>query len=253
MSRINCVRSTVLRPGDRLNLPKLRRRQLVVENHDADIGLGAGGGQQVEFAATKKRRRVRARALLRDAQDDLRARRLGQTRQLVHRLFCGQPSTWLQQSIRQARHVHGESGSHRHGRLRDELTRTGYSGILARDSTAARPRAAAGTRAPSASTSVEGGPPGDGPASTSTETPAARARPRRARRRARRPLALALVAVNRMPTRLGQRPCDGMVGHADPDQAGRPTRPAAPAPSRLHDQRQRPRPEPIREASRRAG
>ena len=103
-----------------------------------------------------------------------------------------------------------------------------------------------------ASTIVEGGPPGDGPASTSTATSGNAVRPRQARtsRRAHRVGARRRHAV---AARLGQRARHGMVGHRIP------TRPAAdrasarhPA-SRRHDQREGARPEPIGESPRLAG
>ena len=55
MSRISCVRSMTLRPTPLLDLPQLRRRQLVVEDRRVDVGLVAGGGQRLELAARRGR------------------------------------------------------------------------------------------------------------------------------------------------------------------------------------------------------
>ena len=42
----------------RFDLAQLRRRQLVVEDDGVDVGLGAGGRQEVELAAPEKRRGI---------------------------------------------------------------------------------------------------------------------------------------------------------------------------------------------------
>ena len=57
------------------------------------LASAQAAGQQVQLAAAEKRRRVRPRALLRDAQDDLRAGGLGEAGQLVHRLLGGEAPT----------------------------------------------------------------------------------------------------------------------------------------------------------------
>ena len=80
-------------PADLLfDLPKLRRRQLVVEHDDVDVGLGGGGGQRGDLAGAEKRRGIRLRALLQHAQHHLGARGLGQAGQLVERSLGIEPA-----------------------------------------------------------------------------------------------------------------------------------------------------------------
>ncbi len=53
-----------------LEIPQLRRRQLVVEDDDVDIEFVAGSGERLNLAATEKCRGVRLRPLLQHAQHD---------------------------------------------------------------------------------------------------------------------------------------------------------------------------------------
>ena len=62
MSRISCVRSTTLQRQALLQLAQLRRRQLVVEDDEVDIGFGRGAREQIDFAAAEKGRGVGLRA-----------------------------------------------------------------------------------------------------------------------------------------------------------------------------------------------
>ena len=87
MSRMSCVRSTTLRSQTLAELAQLRRRQLVVEDDDVDVGLVGRLRQQLHLAAAEKRRRVGLRPFLQHAQDDARAGRLGQAFQLFDRTF----------------------------------------------------------------------------------------------------------------------------------------------------------------------
>ena len=75
MSRISCVRSMTLRSTRLLDVAQLRRRQLVVEDDDVDVGLVAGGRERLDLAAAEKRRRIGLRPLLQHAQHDVRAGR----------------------------------------------------------------------------------------------------------------------------------------------------------------------------------
>ena len=80
-------------PADLLfDVPQLRRRQLVVEHDDVDVGFGGGGGQRRDLAGAEKRRRIRLRPLLHHAQHDLGARGLGQAGQLVERSLGIEPA-----------------------------------------------------------------------------------------------------------------------------------------------------------------
>ena len=87
MSRISWVRSMTLRSSSLFELPQLRRRQLVVEDHHVDVGLGAGRRKAGQLAAADERGRIGLRPFLQHAQHDRRAGRVGQTGQLVERLL----------------------------------------------------------------------------------------------------------------------------------------------------------------------
>ena len=92
MSRISCVRSTTLRVEPLLQLAQLRRRELVVENDDVDVGFGGGAGEQFDLAAAEKRRGVGLGTLLQHAQHDLRAGGIGQTGQLFEGMLGVDPT-----------------------------------------------------------------------------------------------------------------------------------------------------------------
>ena len=70
-----------------LQLAQLRRRQLVVEDDDVDVGFGRGAREQIDFAAAEKRRGVGLGPLLQHAQHDLRAGGVGEAGQLFERMF----------------------------------------------------------------------------------------------------------------------------------------------------------------------
>ena len=74
-----------------LDLPQLRRRQLVVEDDDVDVGFGARRGERLDLAGAEKGRRIGLRPLLQHAQHDLGAGRLGQAGQLVERSLGLEP------------------------------------------------------------------------------------------------------------------------------------------------------------------
>src|SRR5262249_14889332 len=75
-----------------LDLPQLRRRQLVVEDHDVDVGLGARGCERLHLPRAEERRWVRLGTLLQDAQGDVGARGLRQTGELVERSLRLEPA-----------------------------------------------------------------------------------------------------------------------------------------------------------------
>ena len=87
MSRISCVRSTTRSVEPLLQLAQLRRRQLVVEDDDVDLGFGGGAREQVDLAAAEKRRRIGLGALLQHAQHDTRAGGVGQSCQFFEGMF----------------------------------------------------------------------------------------------------------------------------------------------------------------------
>ena len=71
MSRMSCVRSTTLRSRRSLEVSELRRRQLVVEDHDVGAGLDAAPSRACRaLPRAEKRRGIRLRTLLEHAQDD---------------------------------------------------------------------------------------------------------------------------------------------------------------------------------------
>ena len=77
MSRMSCVRSTILRPTASSRLPQLRRRQLVVEDDDVDVASRRTATASVSILPrAEKRRRIRLRPLLQHAQHDVGAGRL---------------------------------------------------------------------------------------------------------------------------------------------------------------------------------
>ena len=80
-------------PADLLfDLPQLRRRQLVVEDDDVDVGFGGGGGQRGDLAGAEKRRRIRLGALLHHPQHHLGARGFGEAGELVERSLGIEPA-----------------------------------------------------------------------------------------------------------------------------------------------------------------
>src|SRR4029453_1949768 len=58
-----------------LEIPELRRRQLVVEDDEIDAELGTRGRQRVDFASAEKGRGIGSGPLLKHAQHDVRAGR----------------------------------------------------------------------------------------------------------------------------------------------------------------------------------
>src|SRR5207248_2865420 len=68
-----------------LDVAKLRRRQLVVEDDDVDVELRRRGGQRLDFAGAEKGGRIRFRPLLHEPQHHRRTGRLGEPGQLVER------------------------------------------------------------------------------------------------------------------------------------------------------------------------
>ena len=74
------------------DLPQLRRRQLVVEDDDVDVGLGARRGERLDLAGAEEGRRIGLRPLLQHAQHDLGAGGLGQAGELVERALGVEPA-----------------------------------------------------------------------------------------------------------------------------------------------------------------
>jgi hypothetical protein len=68
-----------------LEVPQLGGRELVVANHDVDVGLGARRREALHLAASDERGRVGPLALLHRGEHDGGAGRLGQPRQLRQR------------------------------------------------------------------------------------------------------------------------------------------------------------------------
>ncbi len=68
-------------------VPRLRGAQLVVEDDGVDPCFIAGGRQHPELSAAEKRSGVRLRAVLKHAQRDLRAGRVGEIRKFVERVI----------------------------------------------------------------------------------------------------------------------------------------------------------------------
>ncbi len=81
------MRSTTLRCEPLLQLAQLRRRELVVEDDDVDVGFVGGAREQLDFAAAEKRRRVGLGSLLQHAEHDARAGGVGESGQLFERMF----------------------------------------------------------------------------------------------------------------------------------------------------------------------
>jgi Na+:H+ antiporter len=68
-------------------LAKLRRCQLVVENDNVNVCLGARRCQSGDFTAAEKGSGIRLRSLLKHSQHDCGAGGIGETRQFVERVF----------------------------------------------------------------------------------------------------------------------------------------------------------------------
>ena len=81
-----------LAPDLLLDLAQLRRRQLVVEDDDVDVGLCCGGRERLDLAGAEKRRRIRLRPFLEHAQHDLGAGGLRQAGELVERALGVEPA-----------------------------------------------------------------------------------------------------------------------------------------------------------------
>jgi hypothetical protein len=64
-------------------LPQLRRREFVVENHHIDIELGARRGKAGQLAAADEGRRIGLLALLQHAQHHRRTGGVSQTGELL--------------------------------------------------------------------------------------------------------------------------------------------------------------------------
>ena len=71
------------RPQDLLEVARLRRRQLVVDDDQIGAGFVARGAEHLGLAAADERRRIRSRAFLHRAQHDLGAGGSRQTFQFV--------------------------------------------------------------------------------------------------------------------------------------------------------------------------
>ena len=70
-----------------VELAQLRRRQLVVEDHQVGVGFGRGLRQHIDLAAAKECRGIGLGPVLQHAQDDARARGVGKTTQLFEGMF----------------------------------------------------------------------------------------------------------------------------------------------------------------------
>ena len=75
-----------------LQLAQLRRRQLVVEDDDVDVGFGRRAREQLDFAAAEKCRGVRLGTLLQHAQHHVCAGGVGQPGQLFERMLGIDPA-----------------------------------------------------------------------------------------------------------------------------------------------------------------
>jgi hypothetical protein len=74
------------RPELELDVLPLRRRQLVVEDHQRRADVGDAATQLLQLSLPEIRRRTRTIDQLREFPDDFSARRVGQTRQLLEML-----------------------------------------------------------------------------------------------------------------------------------------------------------------------
>ena len=74
-----------------MQLAQLRRGQFVVEDDQVGVGFGRGVRQHVDLAAAEKRRRIRFRTILQDAQHHARARGFGEAAELFKRMFGVDP------------------------------------------------------------------------------------------------------------------------------------------------------------------
>src|SRR4029453_3135537 len=135
-----------------LEVARLRRRQLVVEDDDVGAGLGACGGERLHLAAAQERRGIRLRALLLDAQHDIGAGRRRETGELVERVF----------GIEVPRRVFEETDERRAFAC--------HCRDLSTLSQATTPCRSSVTGDSDASTIVDGEPPRTGPASTIAST-----------------------------------------------------------------------------------
>ena len=70
-----------------VELAQLRRRQLVVEDDEVGVGFGRSLRQHLDLAAAEECRRIGLGPILQHAQDDARARGLGETTQLFEGMF----------------------------------------------------------------------------------------------------------------------------------------------------------------------
>src|SRR5262249_34901800 len=70
-----------------LEIPQLRRRQLVVEDDEVGACLDARGRERLDLSAAEERRRIGLRALLLHAQHDVGAGGRRQAGELVERMF----------------------------------------------------------------------------------------------------------------------------------------------------------------------
>ena len=85
------MRSSDREPGFLLEVAQLRRAQLVVDDDEIDVQLGARLLQHPDLAAAQVKRGVGRGALLDEAQHDLRAGGAGQTVELFEAVFGGRP------------------------------------------------------------------------------------------------------------------------------------------------------------------
>ena len=89
MSRISCVRSRTAMPGFLLEVAQLRRAQLVVDDDEIDVQLGARLRQHPDLAAAQVERGVGRGPLLDETQHDIRAGGAGQTVELFEAVLGG--------------------------------------------------------------------------------------------------------------------------------------------------------------------
>ena len=109
------MRSTTLQIEPLVELAQLRRRQLVVEDHEVRVGFGRRVRQHFDLAAAKEGGRIGPGALLQHAQHHACAGRVGQPAELFEGMFCVDPPRPAGHQANQRRPFHqdGSPCTHR--------------------------------------------------------------------------------------------------------------------------------------------
>ena len=231
-------------PADLLfDVPQLRRRELVVEDDDDRRRSPRTTPRACWILpGAEKRGRIGLRPLLQHAQHDLGAGRLGQARELVERSLGLETALAARRSGRPA------------PLARDGLASTGRASSHACISShgIAPARTRRGARTSVTSTIVDGAPPGVAPGVEEQVDPIAerRARPRPDRPSPAAPLRFALVAVIGRARGAADGARHRVGRHADADATCPAVTPGGERRGRGDQQRQRPRPEAIRQSRR---